>query len=217
MSKAKSKPAKPAKKVEEIARLKKELKAAKLREIAHARILSNVLEQTGVFNSPPLPNGLIPPKSQLTSNPAHDLLTLAIKISDHHANSRITVTASPDGTTSVSIEPVAGMSAAKERETTQAVEEPEKEKPAVETEFWNRQGCSFKAHHIKAPQISQRITNLPEKEVVFKRINEAFEAFKDATGSPDERLSQCITNLPNAENALNQITEDPIERATKLA
>lgn len=191
MSKAKSK---SVSKTEEIARLKKELKAAKLREIAHARILSNVLEQTGVFDSPPLPNGLIPPKSQLTSNPAHDLLTLAIKISDQHANSRITVTASPDGTTSVSIEPVAGVSVAQECHTNQVSEE-----PAVETEFWDQKGRTIKAHHfpyIKAPKLSQRITNVPDAQDALNRIN---EAFKDAAGSPDELQAMqgaigCATN-----------------------
>lgn len=186
MSKAKSKPAKPAKKVEEIARLKKELKAAKLREITHARILTNILERSG-FAHPSLS----------PSNPVHDLLTLAIKISDQHANSRITVTASPDGTTSVSIEPVASVSVAQECDTNQASEEPEKEKPAIDTEFWDQKGRTFKKHPIKAPQLSQRITNVPEKEVVFKRIN---EAFKDAAGSPDElqamqRAIGCATNL----------------------
>lgn len=182
------KESKPISKDKQIAKLKRELKAAKLREVNNARVFAYALD----LYRPDPPNIL-----GAKSTPAQELLTLAVKISDQHANSRITVTASPDGTTSVSIEPVAGMSAAKECETTQAAEGPEEEKPAVETEFWNRQGCSFKAYHIEAPQISQRITNLPDAQDALNRIN---AAFKEAAASPDELQAMqgaigCATKL----------------------
>lgn len=188
MSKVKSKPVKPAKpkKANELARLKKELKAAKVRELAHARILSAVLERSGFFDAGPLPNGLIPPKFQHASNPAHELLTLAVKISDQHSHCRITVTASPDGTTSVSIEPVKEYTAASECRVSKVSgtqeETSEKEQP-VETEMWDQKGQSFKAYHIGAPQVSQRITNLPDDP---STLNQIATAIKQAAGSPSE-------------------------------
>lgn len=134
MSKKKLKPASSLSKSElrkEVARLKRELKAAKIREVNNARVFAYALD----LYRPDPPNTLVAQKS----NPAQDLLTLAVKISDQYTNSRITVTASPDGTTSVSIEPVI------QRVTDEEPEKTEKENPALDTEFWNQKGQAFSA------------------------------------------------------------------------
>ena len=125
------KESKPISKDKQIAKLKRELKAAKVRAVNNARVFAYALD----LYRPDPPNILGVKKP----NPAQDLLTLAVKISDQHANSRITVTASPDGTTSVSIEP------ATPRITTEEPEEIEKENPALDTEFWDREGRTFSA------------------------------------------------------------------------
>lgn len=138
MSKKKSKPVKKVSKDKQIAQLKRELKAAKVREVNNARVFAYALD----LYRPDPPNTLVAQKS----TPAQDLLTLAVKISDQHANSRITVTASPDGTTSVSIEPVTQQVTDKEVIfTIREPEEIEKEKPALDTEFWNQKGQTFSA------------------------------------------------------------------------
>ncbi len=124
------KESKPISKDKQIAKLKRELKAAKLREVNNARVFAYALD----LYRPDPPNIL-----GAKSTPAQELLTLAVKISDQHANSRITVTASPDGATSVSIEP------ATPRITTEEPEEIEKENPALDTEFWDREGRTFSA------------------------------------------------------------------------
>ena len=134
MSKTKSKPVKKVSKSKQIAQLKRELKAAKVREVNNARIFAYALDLYS-----PEPKNILGSQKPLPSNPAQDLLTLAVKISDQHAHCRITVTASPDGTTSVSIEPVT------QRPTTEEPEEIEKEKPALDTEYWNRKGQTFSA------------------------------------------------------------------------
>lgn len=124
------KESKPISKDKQIAKLKRELKAAKLREVNNARVFAYALD----LYRPDPPNIL-----GAKSTPAQELLTLAVKISDQHANSRITVTASPDGTTSVSIEP------ATPRITTEEPKAIEKENLALDTEFWDREGRTFSA------------------------------------------------------------------------
>lgn len=135
MSKTKSKPVKKVSKDKQIAQLKRELKAAKVREVNNARIFAYALDLYS-----PEPKNILGIQKPAPSNPAQDLLTLAVKISDQHAHCRITVTASPDGTTSVSIEPVNQRAATEEPE-----EEIEKEKPALDTEYWNQKGQTFSA------------------------------------------------------------------------
>ncbi|HMZ78244.1 MAG TPA: hypothetical protein PLL06_00995 [Acidobacteriota bacterium] len=124
------KESKPVSKDKQIAQLKRELKAAKLREVNNARVFAYALD----LYRPDPPNIL-----GAKSTPAQELLTLAVKISDQHTNSRITVTASPDGTTSVSIEPII------QRLTIEEPEGIEKENPALDTEFWSREGRTFSA------------------------------------------------------------------------
>lgn len=134
MSKTKSKPVSKVSKDKQIAQLKRELKAAETRAINNARVFAYALDLYS-----PEPKNILGSQKPRPSNPAQDLLTLAVKISDQHAHCRITVTASPDGTTSVSIEPVT------QRTSIEEPEEIEKEKPALDTEYWNQKGQRFSA------------------------------------------------------------------------
>lgn len=184
MSKRKSKPASSLSKSElrkEVARLKRELKAAKVREVNNARVFAYALD----LYRPDPPNTLVAQKS----TPAQDLLTLAVKISDQHANSRITVTASPDGTTSVSIEPVIPRVATEDHEESE--EEIEKEKPALDTEYWNQKGQTFSATAYAKDKAGKRVIVkgvdwTPASLNVEDAINKVSEAFVQVAGSPSE-------------------------------
>jgi hypothetical protein len=177
MSKRKSKPVKKVSKDKQIAQLKRELKAAKVREVNNARVFAYALD----LYRPDPPNTLGAQKS----TPAQDLLTLAVKISDQHANSRITVTASPDGTTSVSIEPVT------QRTTEEEPEEIEKEKPALDTEFWNQKGQTFSATAYAKDKAGKRVIVkgvdwTPASLNVEDAIEKVSDAFAQVAGSPSE-------------------------------
>lgn len=156
MSKTKSKPVKKVSKSKQIAQLKRELKAAKVREVNNARIFAYALDLYS-----PEPKNIL---GDQKSNPAQDLLTLAVKISDQHAHCRITVTASPDGTTSVSIEPVT------QRAATEEPEEVEKESPALDTEYWNQKGQTFSATAYAKDKGNQNQQGVP-KQVIVKGVD----------------------------------------------
>lgn len=189
MSKRKSKPVKKVSKDKQIAQLKRELKAAKVREVNNARVFAYALD----LYRPDPPNTLVAQKS----TPAQDLLTLAVKISDQHANSRITVTASPDGTTSVSIEPVTQQVTDKEVIfTIREPEEIEKEKPALDTEFWNQKGQTFSATvYAKDRDIADKPKG-PNNRIIPKETDTAFATLnaKDAINKVSEAFAQAASS-----------------------
>lgn len=179
MSKRKSKPVKKVSKDKQIAQLKRELKAAKVRAVNNARVFAYALD----LYRPDPPNILGVKKP----NPAQDLLTLAVKISDQHANSRITVTASPDGTTSVSIEPVTPRVATEDHEESE--EEIEKEDPGsfVHDQYWDSTGHTFgpaeyNTNKADKPQGPKIIKPNEDNEPSCEPAKEPFIKFTSRTG-----------------------------------